>query len=94
MFVEWTEPAVDDLDEIVRYIFTHYDPSYAFELEDYILDCAERLCEFPYKGKKGDKDGTRKYLIDPNYWLIYEVTDRISILNVVHTRKLYPFEEF
>lgn len=90
MFVEWTEPAINDLNGIVDYIFNHYDHLYAFQLEDYIFDCAEKISEFPYKGKIGEKDGTRKYLIDPNYWLIYEVTDKISILNVVHTRTLYP----
>lgn len=89
LVVEWSEEALDDLDCIVEYIF-QFNPVAAYELEDHLFESAKNLSNHPYMGKDGRSLGTRELLAHPNYWLIYEVTDVISILNVIHTRKLYP----
>ena len=87
--VEWLEPAFEDLEKIVDYIAIH-NPSAAYDLEHHIIQLAESLADHPYKGISGRVAGTREYLVHPNYWLIYEVTDRIRIKGILHTRKFYP----
>nr|WP_276574735.1 hypothetical protein [Pseudomonas atacamensis] len=34
--------------------------------------------------------GTREMVINSNYLLVYQVTDHIKILTVLHARKKYP----
>ncbi|MED7666620.1 type II toxin-antitoxin system RelE/ParE family toxin [Pseudomonas moraviensis subsp. stanleyae] len=44
----------------------------------------------PHLYRKGRSPGTREIVVHPNYVVIYEVTDRIEILSVLHTRQEYP----
>ena len=71
-------------------IFFSITPIAAYDLEDHIFESAKNLSNYPYMGVSGRALGTRELLVHPNYWIVYEVTDVISILNVIHTRKLYP----
>lgn len=89
LIVEWTEEALDDLDNIIEYI-VQFNAVAAYDLEDHLFESAKNLVHHPYMGKDGRSVATREFLAHPNYWLVYEVTDKISILNVIHTRKLYP----
>ena len=91
LIVKWQPTAAEDLEEIIDYI-AERNPVAAYELEDHILKSAESLAEQPYKGRGGRVAGTRELLVHPNYWLVYEISDLIKITNVVHTRKLYPYQ--
>ncbi|MFC3901789.1 addiction module toxin, RelE/StbE family [Acinetobacter marinus] len=89
LIVDWTEDALEDLDLIIQYIF-EFHPVSAYQFEDHVFQSAQKLSDHPYMGIAGRALGTRELLVHPNYWLTYEVTDVISILSVIHTRKLYP----
>nr|WP_262415683.1 type II toxin-antitoxin system RelE/ParE family toxin [Pseudomonas sp. MWU12-3103b] len=44
----------------------------------------------PYLYRFGKVAGTREIVIHPNYVVVYRVTERIEILNVLHARQGYP----
>nr|WP_217436751.1 type II toxin-antitoxin system RelE/ParE family toxin [Pseudomonas koreensis] len=44
----------------------------------------------PYLYRFGKVAGTREIVVHPNYVVVYRVTERIEILNVLHARQGYP----
>lgn len=46
----------------------------------------------PYLYRTGRIAGTREIVVHPNYIVVYRVTDHLEVLNVLHSRKCYPFE--
>ena len=45
----------------------------------------------PYANRPGRVPGTREKIAHPNYIVIYRVaTNKVEILNIVHSRKNYP----
>jgi plasmid stabilization system protein ParE len=60
-------------------IFFSITPIAAYDLEDHIFESAKNLSNYPYMGVSGRALGTRELLVHPNYWIVYEVTDVISI---------------
>nr|WP_232966926.1 MULTISPECIES: type II toxin-antitoxin system RelE/ParE family toxin [Pseudomonas] len=44
----------------------------------------------PYLYRFGKVAGTREIVVHPNYVVVYRVTDRIEILNLLHARQAYP----
>ncbi|RYE31159.1 MAG: type II toxin-antitoxin system RelE/ParE family toxin [Sphingobacteriales bacterium] len=89
LIVEWKWSAIEDLKEIIGYI-AQFNPMAADMLESQILESSQRLSDHPYSGRDGKADGTRELLVHANYFLVYKVTSKIEIVNVVHTRKKYP----
>lgn len=88
--VEWKNAATWDLLEIVDYISLENPPA-AERMRSLIAEAAERLGEMPYSGRGGRVAGTREKIAHPNYIIVYRVaTDRVEILNIVHSRKNYP----
>lgn len=87
----WTEFATQNLIDIVVYIAEHNFQA-ALELEDLAYTSADNLAFMPFIGRIGRVEGTREFLMHPNYWLIYEVNDNgIRVLTVVHARQNYPY---
>jgi toxin ParE1/3/4 len=86
MKLEWTEPAVLDLESIRDYI-TKDSAYYAARFVARIIEAAETLPSQPRMGRvvpEADDDAIRELLFQ-NYRIIYRAeSDRILILTVVH----------
>ena len=82
-----------DLVEIVDYI-AQDNPSAADKMKFLIYEAAERLGEMPYINRRGR--GRVRYagkIAHPNYIIVYRVaSDKVEILNIVHSRKTIPIE--
>ncbi|WP_159567319.1 type II toxin-antitoxin system RelE/ParE family toxin [Budvicia diplopodorum] len=88
--IKWTDEAKTDLYSLIAFIAK--ENPYAAEsllhrLEESVLPAAEH----PYMFRSGKILGTREIIAHPNYIVVYQVVaDRISVLNVVHSRQEYP----
>lgn len=88
--VEWKPAAVWDLIEITDYI-AQENPLAAEKMNRLLTETAERLGEMPYSSRSGRVAGTREKIAHPNYIIVYRVaTDKLEILNIVHSRRNYP----
>ena len=63
--LRWTEKAATDLENITNYLFQNA-PARAADLVREIYDAAAELPTFPYKGRKGKKEGTREVVLSPS----------------------------
>lgn len=94
MKVRWSEPATSELEAIFVYILER-SPKSAETVARRIIDRADSLGEFPFKGKTTRRKGTRKLTIaDYPYVIVYRINsaaNEVEILNVRHTaRKQVP----
>lgn len=88
--VVWAEDARSDLRAILAYI-AERNAGAAETLRDLLESSADRAARFPLAWRAGRRPGTREMVVHPNYILVYRVeTDRIRIVNVVHTSRQYP----
>lgn len=89
MIVEWTEPALSDLEGIRDFIATD-SPHYAQLFCDKITAAVEKLEDFPEIGRsvpEAQRDDVRE-LIFQSYRIVYQITsERVLILAVVHGRR-------
>ncbi|KPX32989.1 MULTISPECIES: type II toxin-antitoxin system mRNA interferase toxin, RelE/StbE family [Pseudomonas syringae group] len=89
MLVEWRPEARADLWSILNYI-TDQNPMAADRLNQTIEAATTALPQHPYLYRFGQVSGTREMVVHPNYVVVYRVTDRIEIVNVLHARQQYP----
>ena len=86
MKLEWTEPALSDLESIRDYI-TKDSEYYANRFVERIIEAVESLEKFPEMGRmvpEAEEENIRELLFQ-NYRIIYRVgTDSILILTVIH----------
>lgn len=86
MRVEWSDLALDDLDEIARYIGRD-SPFYAREFVERIFDTTDRLAIFPRSGRlvpEAEDNQTREVIVQ-GYRVMYDIeTDRVLVLAVMH----------
>ena len=86
MVIEWTDPALDDLQAIRDYIGRD-SPYYARRFLERVFDAAEHLQTHPQLGRlvsEADRPDVRE-LVYQGYRIIYRIsTDRIQILAVIH----------
>ena len=86
MRVEWSDLALDDLDEVARYIGRD-SPFYAREFVERIFDTTDRLAIFPLGGRlvpESEDDQTREVIVQ-GYRVMYAIEDdRVLILAVMH----------
>ena len=88
--IEWTEPAREDLLEIVDYIFDDSLDA-AQRLKDDIEAKAAKLPEFPRLYRTGRVEGTREMMVWANYIVVYmEDPFTVSILRVLHAAQQWP----
>ena len=85
----WTEPARDDLREILRFI-RQDNPVAARNVIRKIREKVERLAQFPLSGRTVPElldTGFREVIVE-NYRVIYRlVGNTVEILTVVHGRR-------
>lgn len=90
----WTEPALEDLDEIAEYIALD-KPNAAKSLVSEVFAKAERLESFPKSGRKPPELNETRYreVIVPPCRIFYRIeTDRVFILYVMRSeRKLRKY---
>ena len=86
MKIEWTEPAVSDLESIRDYIAAGSE-YYAIRFVERIIDAVESLMSFPKKGRnvpEAAKENIRE-LIFNDYRIMYRIEkERILVLTVIH----------
>jgi addiction module RelE/StbE family toxin len=92
MLVDWRPRARRRLKEIYEYI-EERDPQAAESLVESIRNAVTALAENPYIYRRGRVSNTREMVVHPNYLVIYRVSDRITVLNVLHARLRYPTDE-
>ncbi|MGH8389921.1 MAG: type II toxin-antitoxin system RelE/ParE family toxin [Pseudomonas sp.] len=89
MPVEWRPEARAELRKILTYI-GNLNSKAAIELFQSIEIATSALLEHPHLYRLGRVSGTREIVVHPNYLVIYQITDRIEIVSVVHARQEYP----
>lgn len=89
MRIEWRPDAWADLRQLLDYIGDR-NISAASELHQAIDAATSILPQNPCLYRVGRVSGTREIVVHPNYLVVYRVTDRIEILNVLHARQEYP----
>ena len=86
MKIEWTEPAISDLESIKDYIAKDSE-YYATRFVEKIMQAVENLEKFPEVGRKvpeAEEVNIRELLFH-NYRILYRVErERILILSVIH----------
>ena len=100
MELEWTDPALDDLEDIRDYIGKD-SPYYARRFIERIFDAIEKLQDHPRMGRpvpEADQDDVRE-LIFQGYRLIYRTKpDRVQVITVIHgsrnlaTKEVKPWD--
>ena len=90
MKVEWSEPALDDLQAIQLYI-AHDSASYARRFVERAFAATDRLSAFPHMGRAVPEAGSPdiRELIYNEYRLIYQIVlpERVVVIAVVHGRR-------
>jgi addiction module RelE/StbE family toxin len=89
MLVEWRPVARANLIKILTYIGERNTRA-SSELNAAIEAATSALPHHPYLYRYGRVAGTREIVVHPNYLVVYQVTDRIEILTVLHARQAYP----
>lgn len=88
--VTWTIPALDQLDEICRYV-ARRSRGQAVRLADQMVQANDRLALFPMSGRvvpEHKLEDVREVLVQ-NYRVIYRVTeDEVEVLSVQHGARL------
>jgi len=88
--VRWSEPALEDLDALVRHV-AQFNVQAAFDLQDRFIEAVLPLSEHPNLFRQGRVAGTRELVAHPNYIIVYQVfSDRVEITKILHARQLYP----
>jgi len=86
MRVEWSEPALEDLENLRSYI-ARDSPAYARQFIERILEAATRLTAFPELGRlvpEADRPDVRE-LIFHSYRIVYCLEkDSVFIVTVLH----------
>jgi toxin ParE1/3/4 len=86
MKVDWTEPAIQDLESIRAYIAKDSE-YYAIRFVEKIIGAIDGLEDFPLRGRavpEVEEKNIRELLFQ-NYRIIYRVeTERVVILTVIH----------
>lgn len=86
----WTPEAVADRLSIYTYIEAD-NPRAAIALDEDFAAYAKRLCDHPLIGRRGRVEGTRECVVRGSYVIVYAVLDdRIHIVRVLHTARLWP----
>jgi len=91
MLIRWSDPAAEDLQNILNYFITENDEETGQYIVTRLFHSVDRLADFPYSGRLGEVKGTRE-LVPKGlpYLLIYHIpTDKyVEILAVIHTSRL------
>jgi addiction module RelE/StbE family toxin len=88
----WKLAAIANRKKIAQYI-AQDNPVAAVELVDLLIEQAELLDVNPKIGRHGRMDGTREWVVHPNYVIVYHLVGKpaqVEILRVLHTAQQWP----
>lgn len=86
----WTPEAIQDREEIYDYIEAE-NPVAALALDELFAQAAGRLTDHPDQGRLGRVVGTREWVMQRNYLLIYDVMgEHVRVLRVLHAARQWP----
>ncbi|NLH41572.1 MAG: type II toxin-antitoxin system RelE/ParE family toxin [Planctomycetes bacterium] len=92
--VVWSDTAVEDLKEIVRYI-AQDDPQAAVRIAEHIFSSIERASEWPFSNRvvpEKAEESVREAILKP-YRIVYQVDadhDTVHILRIWHAARGIP----
>ena len=91
MRVEWSDAALDNLDQAVEYI-AQDKPAAAADVAQKIWDATQRLVEQPGIERPGRVEGTRELVIPGLPYIVPYVVkgDRVIVLRVTHAAMKWP----
>jgi toxin ParE1/3/4 len=82
--VIWTEPALDDIERVRRYI-AGFNPLAAREMAQRILQAGNGLATFPFRGRAVPNSRLREITVALPYIIRYRVEpERVVIMRVRH----------
>jgi plasmid stabilization system protein ParE len=90
--IEWTEPAIRQIDQAYDYIAFSNSEEVAIRITTRIVSTIQQLASFPMSGRSGRVSGTRELVI-PNtpFVVAYAIArDRIVILATYHGAQQWP----
>lgn len=91
MEIIWRRVALNDLEEIRRYI-ADGNPAAGARIRAMIRNAVEQLAVYPNLGRSGRVEGTRELVIAGTpYIVVYRVlSNRLRILAVIHGSRRWP----
>ena len=91
MQVVWLKSALNNLDEIAKYI-SQESPQAAQQVVDLIVEQVNQLTAQPAIGRPGRVVGTRELVISNSHYLVpYRIiNNQVEILRVFHTSRRLP----
>ena len=91
MQIRWSPEAADDFESAIRRILED-NPSNAQRVAQIIYDRIAVLTTFPYRGRVGRIEGTRKLVIVPLPFIaVYRIKDEfVEIVRVIHGAQEWP----
>lgn len=89
MLVNWRPQASEAFLDILGYI-EERNPIAAADLQSAIETAVDGLPAFPFTGRRGREEGTRELVVTANYIVVYQVNDKIDVIDVLHARQQYP----
>lgn len=93
MRILWTNEALDDLEEILAYYYLEASPRTATAVERRIISEIESLPPYPERIRESEQiPGTRELVVSKLPYIVFVqlIEDAIVVLNVVHTKRLFP----
>jgi toxin ParE1/3/4 len=90
--INWTDPALADLDAIFDYL-DHHAPAYARHVTEQIMAAVDRLEGLPRSGRRvpeaEDAPDEVREVIFQSYRILYWIVDeqRIDIIGVIHGKR-------
>jgi addiction module RelE/StbE family toxin len=89
--IRWAPAAAYDLESISNYLREHH-PSLTQPTIRKLYDTARSLKQMPYRGRIGQKEGTRELVLAPlPYIIVYGVEPEIvHVFRVIHTSEDWP----
>lgn len=86
----WTEPALQDLDDIGTYI-SFESPKAAESVVRRIIESVAALTYHPRLGRVGRDPSTRELVVSGTpYIAVYRLRERIEIIAVFHAARKWP----
>ena len=91
MLVNWTSPAVHDLEAIADYI-RQDSPNAARRVVERLFESIESLSTLPNRGRLGRISDTRELVLVPlPYIAVYKVLpDEVRVLRIRHASRNWP----
>ena len=92
MRIRWTEPAVRDFSQICDYIEENDGPEAARRVALAIHQRISSLPQFPQRGRRGRKPGTRELVLAGlPYLAVYRLrNDAIEVDRILHGAQQWP----